>query len=98
MVERITGAFLFDAPLKIEALRDALSTNNAPAVAMAAHTLKGGCCYVGAARLGELCAALDLRADSGDLSDASERVAEISNELHRFRAALQESLLNEGRD
>ena len=63
---------------------------------MAAHTLKGGCWYVGAVRLGELCALLEEDAESENLIDAAASVAGIEAELVALREAMEGALGNIG--
>ena len=94
MTRRITTAFLTDAPVKINALREALAESDYEAVSMAAHNLKGGCWYVGAARLAELCALLEDDAESGNLSDAAASVSGIETELEALREAMAKALSN----
>lgn len=94
MTRRITTAFLTDAPVKINALREALAESDHEAVSMAAHNLKGGCWYVGAARLAELCALLEDDAESGNLSDAAASVSGIETELEALREAMARALSN----
>lgn len=59
---------------------------------MAAHTLKGGCWYVGAKRLAELCELLEESAEAGDLTDVDAGVVGIENELVAVRAAIERAL------
>jgi HPt (histidine-containing phosphotransfer) domain-containing protein len=92
VTRRITGAFFTDAPVKIKALREAVANSDAQAVSMAAHTLKGGCWNVGAARLAELCALLEETADSGNLSDSAVSIAGIEAELAALRTAMDRAL------
>ena len=94
MTRRITTAFLTDAPVKINALREALAKSDHEAVSMAAHNLKGGCWYVGAERLAELCALLEDDAESGNLSHAAASVSGIETELEALREAVAKALSN----
>jgi HPt (histidine-containing phosphotransfer) domain-containing protein len=94
VTRRITSAFLTDAPVKINALREALAESDYEAVSMAAHNLKGGCWYVGAARLAELCALLEDDAESGNLSDGASSVSGIETELEAVREAMAKALSN----
>lgn len=91
-LRRITEAFLTDAPVKLKMLLAAVAAGDAPAVSMVAHTLRGGCGYVGASRLAELCSVLDGKAEQGDLSDAPRQVCAIEEELKDLRVALEAEL------
>lgn len=90
VVGRIVGVFLEDAPVKIDALRRAVDDNDLVAVSMVAHTLRGGCGYVGATRLAELCAVVESAAESGDVTEAGAGIAAIEAELATLTALLNE--------
>jgi len=88
-MERVVRAFLEDAPVRLAELRRGVSSADAAAVSMAAHTLKGGCSYVGATRMWELCERLELTAERGDLSGAATQLAAIETEIEALSAALR---------
>ena len=92
---RIVRAFLDDAPLKVDRLRRALTERDAKGVAMAAHTLKGGCSYVGAKRLHAICAQMESAAEIGDLSKAGSDLRALEAELAAVGAALSRELAAE---
>jgi HPt (histidine-containing phosphotransfer) domain-containing protein len=66
-----------------------VATDDLSAASRAAHTLKGGCGYVGAVRLAELCAAVELAAEFGDAKAAAAGVAAIEAELATLTEALR---------
>jgi HPt (histidine-containing phosphotransfer) domain-containing protein len=92
-LSRIVAAFLTDAPEKVHKLRQGLEAGDAPAMSMTAHTLKGGCGYVGARRLAKLCEQVERAAESGDLNQAEASVAAIEVELVTLTEALKQELL-----
>jgi PAS domain S-box-containing protein len=59
LVIEVIELFLEDTPLRLETMREGLAGGEAGAVAKAAHALKGGCHYVGATRMAELCNKLE---------------------------------------
>lgn len=54
-----------------------------------AHTLKGASANVGATRLADVCAGLEMRARQAQLSNAAELMEQFEDEFNRARAALQ---------
>jgi HPt (histidine-containing phosphotransfer) domain-containing protein len=90
VVGRIVDAFLEDAPVKVDTLRRAVDDNDLVAVSMVAHTLKGGCGYVGATRLADLCAEVESAAESGDVTEAGAGIEAIEGELATLTGLLNE--------
>ena len=80
-LKKIGTVFLDDAKRRLEEMDSALAANDAPALVMASHALKGSCAYLGATRLAEMCRALEERADSGDLDGGADATAAIKKEL-----------------
>lgn len=88
-VSRILGVFLEDARGRLDEISRAIGAGDPQAVALATHTLKGSCSYVGAGRLAELCRKMEATAEQGELD--RERAAEIEQEF----AAVSEALAAE---
>jgi HPt (histidine-containing phosphotransfer) domain-containing protein len=80
--------FLKHAARAIQRLRDGAAKRDATALQETAHGLKGSAGSLGARRLSELCADLDVRVRSGHVVDADARVAGIAKEANRVRARL----------
>ena len=83
---RIVGVFLADAEKRMREIGRGMQAADSEAVALAAHTLKGSCSYVGATHLSDLCRALEEAADRGTLDAA--RAEEVSREFDQVSAAL----------
>jgi two-component system, sensor histidine kinase and response regulator len=66
-----------------------LQKGDAPAVERAAHILKGGSGSMGARRMSGLCAQLEDLGASGDLSQGSELLGRIKEELGRVERTLE---------
>ena len=81
IVADLAGMFLKDARSRLEAVEEALQKGDAPAVERAAHTLKGGSGSIGARGMSGLCAQLEHVGASGDLSQGSELLGRIREEL-----------------
>ena len=81
--------FLEDVPLQLVALREAVKGEDADSVQRVAHTLKGSCGNMGAARMAEICADLQEIGDSGDLARAPELLERLEAEFDRVRSALE---------
>jgi HPt (histidine-containing phosphotransfer) domain-containing protein len=88
IVAELAGMFLKDARSRLEAVEGALQKGDAPAVERAAHTLKGGSGSMGAKGMSGLCAQLEHVGASGDLSQGSDLLGRIREELGRVERAL----------
>lgn len=95
-MQRIIDAFFADAPVKIRALRAGLEGRDGEAVSMAAHTLKGGCGYVGALRLYELCEEVEAAIAVGDFGAAAKSTDRIDREVPVLRQSVDQELVRPG--
>jgi CheY-like chemotaxis protein len=87
-VDEVIDTFLADAPTLIAMLGASLAAQDADELRRAAHTLKSNGATLGAAGFSELCRALEQRAKSGRLEDASELVGRIEQEYRALEEAL----------
>jgi len=76
--------FLRDAPMKLEALADAIARRDATSVHATAHSLKGSAATLGQRRLAQLIGRIEGEASEDKLPDPDE--------VHRLRAALDEAM------
>ena len=88
MVAGAIASFVADAPGRIEAMRVAHAAADAPAVAAAAHALKGAAANIGAARLQELTQRIESLAREGNLAGARKAIGDLDQALADARAAL----------
>ncbi len=72
--------------------RDALAAGDAPAVATALHTLKGGAAYIGAVEVPAICAELDELAREGQLETVRARMDELVAACAVLKQTLDELL------
>ena len=89
IVAELAGIFLEDARSRLVAVEEALQKGDAPTVERTAHTLKGGSGSMGARVMFGLCAQLEDIAASGNLSQGSELLGRIREELGRVERALE---------
>jgi HPt (histidine-containing phosphotransfer) domain-containing protein len=89
IVADLAGMFLKDARSRLVAVEVALRKGDAPAAERAAHTLKGGSGSMGARSMSGLCAQLEHVGATGDLSQGSELLGRIREELGRVERALE---------
>ena len=87
-VAELIDAYLADAPAQLAAARAAVDAGDAAALVRPAHTLKGNSANVGAARLVELCRALEELGRSGSLDGADAQLGEAAAEYERARDEL----------
>jgi CheY-like chemotaxis protein len=88
----LVGLFLEDAPVRIEAIEDALEREDARALREAAHTLGGISRTLGAARMTELCLELERSGAAGSVRDASPLLAQLQDGFELTRRALERKL------
>jgi PAS domain S-box-containing protein len=69
--------FLDDAPHLLDAMRAALAGNDAPALQMAAHTMKSTSALFGATTLAALCETVERASAAGTPDDAQGQIARI---------------------
>jgi HPt (histidine-containing phosphotransfer) domain-containing protein len=87
-VDELIDTYLADASLQLEAMQAAASSGDAAALVRPAHSLKSSSANVGAMALADICRALEAAARTGDVPDASERVADCDRALADARATL----------
>ncbi len=83
MLREIIDKFLDTADQQEAAIRRAVEQDDAAALTMAAHGLKGSSATVGAARMAELCKQLEHAWRQGSTEGAGERLAELEREKDR---------------
>jgi len=71
-------AFITEAPRLLAAVNGGLDAGDGPAIALAAHSLKGSAGYFGAEELKELCRQIEAAADFGDLRAVSGRITALT--------------------
>jgi HPt (histidine-containing phosphotransfer) domain-containing protein len=70
-------------------MREGLAGGEAGAVAKAAHALKGGCHYVGATRMAELCNKLEDLGHAGAVEGMQAHLSALEREFGRVRRFLE---------
>jgi CheY-like chemotaxis protein/HPt (histidine-containing phosphotransfer) domain-containing protein len=91
LVNEVLEVFLADFPVQLESLLAALPEGDAATIQQRAHRLKGAAANIGAGRLRELAAGVELAAREGDLS----RAAELSGQLRPCFERLREQVAGE---
>jgi two-component system sensor histidine kinase/response regulator len=78
-----TEAFRKDVPARLAALREAVTGGGGPALAQAAHALKGAAANIGATAVTSLCGELEAMGRSGRLDGGPQLVSRLEAELVR---------------
>ena len=78
-----TEAFRKDVPARLAALREAVNDAGGPALAQAAHALKGAAANIGATAVAGLCGELEEMGRSGKLDGGPQLVSQLEVELLR---------------
>ena len=84
----MAGYLVEDAPKLFDSLRIAIAAQDAAAVRMAAHALKGLLAGSGGVRSVNVAQELEDAGHSGDLSQATALAASLESELSQLKAAL----------
>ncbi len=90
LLAELIDLFLADSPESLQAIRAAVARGDAPALAKAAHRLKGSAQHLGAAALADCCARLERAGLDSSLIDAGAAAEALGHELARARSALEE--------
>ncbi|MBI5382993.1 MAG: response regulator [Opitutae bacterium] len=85
----IVQQYLRDAPQRLQEIQSGLAAQDAPAVALAAHSLKSISRYVDAATLSELGARMEAAADAGQLANLPPLAEAAVQEFAKVRTRLQ---------
>ncbi|MGI8440937.1 MAG: response regulator [Thermoleophilaceae bacterium] len=88
----IVDLFVREASSLVAAIRDGVSTGDAPGVAENAHLLKGGSASVGAARMAALAGRLENLGRAATLAEAPPFVEALASTLEPSTAALREAI------
>ena len=78
-----TEAFRKDVPARLAALREAVTGGGGPALAQAAHALKGAAANIGATAVASLCGELEAMGRSGKIDGGPQLVSRLEAELVR---------------
>ena len=93
-LERITQAFLEEAPRRLALALSAVDDGNASAASAAFHALKGSAGYLSSTHLHTLCHEMEDLAASGDLAGVVARLPELTQVLDKACADLRDSDIN----
>ena len=89
LVRELAEVFLADAPRMLEAIRASLAAGDAPALAHAAHALKGSVANFAAAEATEAALTLERLAQAGALGEARAAHRRVEEEVARVCQALR---------
>ncbi|HEX8403332.1 MAG TPA: ATP-binding protein, partial [Duganella sp.] len=81
--QRITQAFLEEAPRRMETARAAVVAGNTGAAAAAIHALKGSAGYLSSTHLHELCSEMESAAAAGQLVEVADMLAGVEAALDK---------------
>jgi HPt (histidine-containing phosphotransfer) domain-containing protein len=87
LFKEMAGFFLEDAPVLYAELCDAVKAENASAVRMKAHALKGLVAGCGGVRAAQAAQKVESSGEEGDLSRISEFVGALGDELELLKQA-----------
>ncbi|MFN8012443.1 MAG: ATP-binding protein [Holophagaceae bacterium] len=87
-VQDLVRDYLEDGPRRLEGVQEALERRDGVLAARHLHNLKSNSATLGARQLSELCAELELRAESGDFGALAGRMDELAAAWERARQAL----------
>jgi HPt (histidine-containing phosphotransfer) domain-containing protein len=88
-MQRITQAFLDEAPRRLETARAAVVAGNSGAAAAAIHALKGSAGYLNSTHLHSLCQEMESAAAAGDLVEVIDMLPDVEAALDKACADLR---------
>ncbi|MCH7599181.1 MAG: Hpt domain-containing protein [Myxococcales bacterium] len=92
LLERVIGSFLSSSPELLVAIRDAATSEDAPSLVAAAHSLKSSSGNVGASRLSELCAAAEAAGKRGAPGEVVELIGPLETAFSQASDALRSEI------
>ena len=92
LVNKVIGAYLLDAPVRLAQLRSAAEAGDSLALRKAAHAMKSSSANVGAEQLAALCKALETIGREDTVDGAECLLDEVESQVPRVLAALQNTL------
>jgi HPt (histidine-containing phosphotransfer) domain-containing protein len=93
LVAGVIETYLAEAPALLGAMRAAMSRGSTAGLRDGAHSLKSSAAALGATRVSEACARLEIAAEAGDEAAAAELVAQAEAEHEAACAALEETIV-----
>jgi HPt (histidine-containing phosphotransfer) domain-containing protein len=91
-LRRLIRSFIASATVHLAALGAAVEREDAAAIRMQAHAIKGAAANVGAGQLNELSAAMETAAHAGDLAGMASRYAGLERAFELFKGAAAAAL------
>ena len=88
IVSEVVALFIHDAPVRMQAMRDAAARGDLVLAARTSHTLKGSAGHLGAKTLSTVCTRFEEKVRAGAPFDVTFAVSAIAEELDRVLAAL----------
>ena len=89
LLNDMIALFLVAAPERLEASRNGLASNDAPAVEMALHSLKSSSAQLGALRMQKICERGEALARAGTLDEVRPLMAQLDEEFPRVQYWLE---------
>lgn len=94
VLTEVLQMFLQEFPTRLQMLRNAWASGNIQEVCRAAHSLKGSAGNIGAQRLYGVCAQLDDKGRSGEVSQLAPLVDALGTEYGRVESEIHRLLEN----
>ena len=91
LLDELLGIFTEDAPVRIEAIRQAIARGSTTELMREAHTLKGALKVLGASTASGLAQALEEASRAGDADNSEKLAKELEREMDRLLLSLMAS-------
>jgi CheY-like chemotaxis protein/HPt (histidine-containing phosphotransfer) domain-containing protein len=88
-IRDLVREYLEDGPQRLAGIEEALAARDQASAARHLHNLKSNSATLGARQLSDLCADLELRAESGDFGTLAARLDDLRDAWERARRALE---------
>ncbi|TXG01516.1 hybrid sensor histidine kinase/response regulator [Massilia arenae] len=95
LVQKVINAYVGDTPRHLQALRQAVSTDDAESLRRIAHGLKSASANIGAGRLAATCRDLEQLGRGGSVDGAAPLLADMEREFQSVRQSLHAMLEKE---
>ena len=88
----LINCYLADASKLMQAIREAIKSNNAAALSRATHDLKSSSAFFGAVELATLCQEMEASSRQGMIQDGVEKIWQLELEYQQVETALHQEM------
>ncbi len=94
LIRELIQAYLEDAPVRIQTIKNAFTSENRTDLKKAAHALRSPSVSIGAVKLGKICETLEYNAQNQSLAQIADLVNQIESEYKNLISVIESFYIN----